>query len=66
MDLKTLEAIMVENGLIIRAIPKKIRHAFEKEHFEDYPDGEIKYLDEFKREMLVVERTPKNAGKFVI
>ena len=29
------------------------------------PNGQIVYLDEFKREMLVVKSIPTNAGKFV-
>ena len=66
MDIKELEKIMVEHGLVIRVIPQKVRSILEKQHVDKFPDGKIEYLEKYKREMLVVEETPKNAGKFVI
>lgn len=45
MDIKSLEAIMIKNGLAIRAIPQTITKLY---------IGSL------------IEKTPKNAGKFVI
>lgn len=56
---------MISHGVVLRAIPEKIRGVYEKRHIDKYPDGVIKYLDDYKREMLVVEIIPKNAGKFI-
>lgn len=55
---------MVEHGIALRAIPLKVRETYEISHAAQIPDGHIMYLEEFKREMLVVERVPQNAGKF--
>ena len=64
MDIKELEKIMTENGLVIRAIPQKTYSVFEPQHINKYPNGIIKRIH--GREMLVVEETPKHAGKFMI
>ena len=65
MDMKTLEHEMIKNGLAIRAIPLKIVENCEARHIDKYPDGVI-YFDEcLKRNMLRIERIPKNAGKFI-
>ena len=53
---------LIEYGVALRAIPAEV---YAKTHIEDFPDGQIIYLDEFKREMLVVKSIPTNAGKFV-
>lgn len=66
MTIKELEKIMVENAITIKAIPNKVVSIFEKSHIDKYPNGCIQYLEQYKREMLVVETIPKNAGKFVI
>lgn len=66
MTLEELGSIMQEHGLVLRAIPKKVRGVYEAYHKDDYPDGQVMYLEEHGREMLVVERVPKNAGKFLI
>lgn len=66
MDIKELEKIMIEHGLVIRAVPKKVRSVFEKQHIDKFPDGKIEYLERYKREVLVVDQVPKNAGKFII
>lgn len=66
MDIKELEKIMISHGVALRAIPEKVRHVLEKQHIDRYPNGTIEYLDEFKREMLVFESIPKNAGKFIL
>ena len=66
MTIKELEQIMIQNAITIKAIPEKVVSVFEKCHLAEYPNGSIQYLDKYKREMLVVETIPKNAGKFVI
>lgn len=65
MDIKELERLMVANGIVLRAIPDKIVKVYEKEDKEKFPDGTVKYIDAFRREMLVVEQVPKYAGTFV-
>lgn len=65
MNIKELESIMIEYGVVLRAIPKTVRGVYEKYHIDKYPNGTIEYLEEYKREMLVVISVPKNAGKFV-
>lgn len=50
MDLNSLAPLMVKHGAVIRAIPESIREVFEKRHINDYPNGEVKYLPEYKRE----------------
>ncbi len=66
MTVEELQQIMIEKGVVIRAIPMKIRGIYEKEKINKYPNGTIQYLPEFKREMLVCESVPQNAGKFII
>lgn len=65
MDIRELEAVMVKYGLVIKAVPEKVTGVYEKEHADMFPDGETKYLDEYKRDMLVVESVPEHAGKFL-
>ena len=65
MDVKDLAAVMVKHSLVLRAIPQKTFMLLEKNHIDRYPKGIICYMEEYRREMLVVERVPKNAGKFL-
>lgn len=60
-----LEAVMVEYGVVMRAIPKVVKAVYGTAHIGRFPTGRVQYLPEFKREMLIVERTPRNAGKFI-
>ena len=64
MNVKDLEKIMAEHGLVIRAIPEKEYSVFEPQHIDKYPNGKIQFR--FGRELLVVEETPLHAGKFII
>lgn len=64
--LNLLSELMTTHGAVIRAIPQKERHLYEKELKSLYPDGKIEYVDEFKREMLVQYTAPQNAGKFYL
>lgn len=66
IDIADLETIMVKYGLAIRAIPETVQGVVEAYHKDLFPDGRIVYLEEYKREMLVFESRPRNAGKFVI
>lgn len=66
MTVKELERLMVQHSVVIRAIPKSRRIIVEKRHAEEFPNAEIKYLPEFKREMLVEERENKHGGEFVL
>ena len=65
MDIKTLEQKMIANGLVIRAIPLKIISHCEVRYIDKYPTGIVHYNEKYKRNMLKVERIPKNAGKFI-
>lgn len=66
MDINELERMMVKYGIAIRTIPLKQRHVLEKCHIGDYPKGhgKIQYLEEYGREMLVIETVPSHAGQF--
>lgn len=66
MDLNSLAPLMVKHGAVIRAIPESIREVFEKRHINDYPNGEVKYLPEYKREMIVTYKHPTLGGKFAL
>jgi hypothetical protein len=65
MDIKKLEQIMIAHGVVLRAIPEKIVSVIEVYHKDKYPDGRIEYIERYKREMLVVEKIPIHAGKFI-
>lgn len=65
-SIEELNEIMIENSLTLRAIPRVRYEYYEVRHAKNYPDGEIKYLDAYKREMLIIKIIPKNAGKFII
>ena len=65
MTVVELEKIMIEHGVTLRAIPTEVYGVYEKTHAEEFPDGQILYLDRFKQEMVIVKRIPENAGKFI-
>lgn len=64
-DIVELERIMVENGLVLRAVPKQIREVYEICHQKQFPDAKIEFLEAYNREMLVRERKPKYGGMFL-
>lgn len=66
MTIEELEELMINRGLVIRAIPKEITHIYEVHYAKRYPNGTVKYMEEYKREMLLVTEVPENAGKFVM
>lgn len=65
MDIKDLEKIMVEHGVVLRAIPMKVTGIYETRHQKKFPNARVEYLEDFKREMLIDERVPINAGRFI-
>lgn len=64
--MKRLEELMKKHNLVIRVVPEKITSIYERYHKDKFPQGELVYLEKYKREMLVVVKTPKNAGKFMV
>ena len=66
LTIEELERLMVEYGIVLRAIPTTVREILEVRHKDEYPDGKVVYLEEFHRDMLVVERVPKHAGEFLM
>ena len=66
MDINELQRLMQETGACIRAIPLRQRDIVEVRHKKDYPNGRVIFLPEFKREMVVDESVPEDAGKFLI
>ena len=65
MNTVELGQIMIEYGVTLRAIPAEVYGVYEKGHAAEFPDGQIVYLEEFKREMLITKHVPPNAGKFL-
>lgn len=65
MELKQLEDLMVAHGVALRAIPKRDISVYEKQHAARFPGGTICFLRSYGREMLVVEKVPAYAGKFI-
>lgn len=66
MTIEELEHLMVEHGIVLRAIPNTVREILEVRYRDEYPDGKVVYLEEFHREMLIVEHVPKHAGEFLM
>lgn len=64
--LARLGSLMAKRGACIRAIPLKTRVIVELRHAGEYSDGKIAFLPEYGREMLVIERVPDNAGRFLL
>ena len=68
MIIELLDKFIKEKGLAIRYIPEKIRSAYDvNDHtLKSIPNGEVQYLPEYKREMLVVYTVPKHAGELLV
>lgn len=64
--IEKLESTMRQFSLCIRAIPLKTTRILEASHIIEFPNGKVVKLPEFNREMVVVENTPENAGKFIV
>lgn len=72
-----LQEAMLQNDLCIRPVPRTCRHIFEVNNAPDAPlpgqlrgqtvvSRQIMYLDEYKRDMLVVKTIPPHAGQFIV
>ena len=64
-SLETLTQLMLKHNITIRTIPQKIKHVYELHYAKHFPQAEITYMEEFKREMLVYYTIPENPGKFI-
>lgn len=65
MNVSEMQEIMGKYGIVIRPIPKIRRLILEECYIKEYPNGEVVYLEEFKRHMCVVKETPKHAEEFL-
>lgn len=68
MNIQELEKIMIEHGVIIRAITPYHISVYEVRHKDKYPNAEEYYDERFKRNMIRVKTEHSNdvAGKFII
>jgi hypothetical protein len=66
MDINELGKLMIEHGLVIRAIPHEKTAIYEAYHKDKYPDGVVCYMESFKRNMLKVTTKNSQGGKFII
>ena len=68
MTIEMFEKFVRENNLVIRAIPEMVRGAYDvnDNNLKKYSHGEVKYLPEYKREMIVVYTVPAHAGEFLV
>ncbi|TPG68597.1 hypothetical protein EEL31_08745 [Brevibacillus laterosporus] len=66
MNLEELAKLMIEHGLVIRAIPHETTSNCEARHKDSYPDGVVYYDEYLKRDMLRVTRQNSQGGKFII
>ena len=66
MSMQELEKIMIEYGIVLRAIPLYHTSTYEVRHKDHYPEG-VEYFDpRFKRNMLKVKKANYHGGKFII
>lgn len=66
-DVETIQKIMVDYGVVIRAIPMVERFVLEVCHKDQYPEGKVVMMGKpFNREMLVFEKPLHHAGKFIV
>lgn len=65
-DMDILAELMMKYRVVVRAIPKKIRCIVDKRHIDQFPDGKIVYMEEYKREMLVYYEFPQHGGQFLV
>lgn len=63
---RELEALILRHGAIIRAVPTETKSVYEISHAAEHPGGQIKYLPEYGREMLVVWRRHAAGGQFLL
>lgn len=61
-----VKSIIDTGNFALRRIPEFQNIIVEKRHLNEYPDGKIVYLDEYKREMCVCKRKLKYGGQWTI
>ncbi|MNW28218.1 hypothetical protein D3C74_50380 [compost metagenome] len=66
MDITKLTELMIEHGLVIRAIPHETIGICEERHKEKYPDSVLFYDKKRKCNMIRVTSKNNQGGKFVI
>ena len=66
MTMQELERLMVEYGIVIRAIPHYHTSTIDVRHKGQYPE-EVEYFDpRFNRNMLMIKEANHHGGKFMI
>jgi hypothetical protein len=66
LDLEELGKLMIEHGLVIRAIPYEKTSVFSTHHKDRYPDAVVFYDDVRKCDMLRLTEKNNQGGKFII
>ena len=68
MTIEMFEKFVRDNNLVIRTIPKRVKSAFDPtpENVRKYPQGVIKHMSKYGRNMLVVSSVPNHAGEFLV
>lgn len=61
-----IKSIIDSGNYALRRIPEFEKIIVEKRHIDQYPDGKIIYLEEYKREMCVYLRKLKYGGQWLI
>ena len=65
ITVEELERVMSDYSIVIRKIPEFVRETHEATHINKYPNGVLVDLPGFNRKMLLVEKVPKYAGKYI-
>lgn len=66
MNLDELTKLMIEHGLVIRAIPYETTSTYETRHITSHPEAVIYFDERLKRDMLRVTKKNSQGGKFII
>jgi len=64
--MELLEKVMVEHGIVIRAIPYEHSGTLEVRHKDKYPNGIVCYDEKHGRNMLKITEKNSKGGKFII
>lgn len=67
MIVELIDKFIKEKSLVIRPIPEKVKSVYEasESNIARY-NGEVKYLEKYKRNMLVVYEVPAHAGELLV
>lgn len=66
VDIEELGRLMIEHGLVIRAIPYETTSVYEIRHKDKYPDAVVFYSEARKCDMIRVTKKLSQGGKFII